>query len=167
MIVPSESALIELEDAKVWLNIEGGDKDDLIQDLINVASDYAEWHCNRRFKARQLTNLRLAPPLGCALLPPAVPIVPSAPVVISLACPPVRVCASEADGDPVDYDVIVLGNVNDVRESPSVFYRAAGWAGGGGSGQPQPILVSATGGSVDTPGELAKVIRVCVQQLYR
>jgi hypothetical protein len=165
-IIASDAALIEIDQAKVGLNITGDDQDDLLQDLINRASEYCEAWCNRKLKARPLTDLRLAPPWGCTLRPPAVPIVTTAEVDLSVDGITQSVWRREADGDPATHDVIVVGDASDPRSHPSLFHRGIGW-GSASATNPRPILLSYTGGFLDTPGELVDAALLIVQSLHR
>jgi hypothetical protein len=166
-IVANDNALLDLEQAKAFLHIRLDDQDDVIQDLINRASDFCEWWCGRPIKARAFADLRLPGQVGPVLRPPAVPIDITATLTLSIWGASQTIWKRESDGDPSAFDVIVGADVTDPRLRPNLFHRARGWCGGDPWGNPYPILLSYTGGFDPVPGELLDAAGLVLQHLYR
>lgn len=142
--------------------ITGTDQDDMIQTLINRASDWVEAYCNRPFVARAYADLRLPAQCSAYLRPTATPIDITAALTVSLDGTAQTVWKSESDGDPALKDVVVVA---DAPGQPSVLYRHCGWQGS----PPAPILLSYTGGYAFAalPGDLKDAALLVIQTLHR
>ena len=176
----SATALLTLAQAKDYLDIKGGEKDSLLEDMVNRITDYCEGAqgANRPFKSRAYTSLRLEQRNSRKLYPLAVPISTSATLTITFDALAQTIWKTETDGDPALKDVIVAieqtGNyhqpvasdVDDPIWRPNHLYRSAGWYTGSTS-NPYPILLSYTGGLVTIPGDLLQVAFEILQKLWR
>ena len=132
------NAFVSLEQAKAFLLIKGTDRDDLLTDAINRISDYCENYCQRGFKRRTLTNLRVKAQWTPKLYLPIEPIDVTEPIDVSLDGSILSVWRSEDDGEPGDYDVMVGSDAGE----PNFLIRAEGWMGS----TPLPIRLSLTAG---------------------
>src|SRR3990167_8158946 len=73
-ISASVNTLVTLDEARAFMVKESARDDDLLQDLVNRASDYCEWWCNRPLRAQAFTNLRLPARCSYMLRPLSTPI---------------------------------------------------------------------------------------------
>jgi len=164
----SATALLTLAQAKDYLDIKGGEKDSLLEDMVNRITDYCEGAqgANRPFKSRAYTSLRLEQRNSRKLYPLAVPISTSATLTITFDALAQTIWKTETDGDPALKDVIVASDVDDPIWRPNHLYRSAGWYTGSTS-NPYPILLSYTGGLVTIPGDLLQVAFEILQKLWR
>lgn len=153
-------ALLTVADAEAFLRISNPT---LAEDLVNRASDYCEWYCNRPLKARELANLRYAAQKEPRLRVLATPInTATATLTITLDDTAQTVWKVEASGDQEDFDVVVGA---DVPGEPSYFYRSDGWVSAIAK-RPFPILITYTGGLATIPHELRDAALLVVANLY-
>jgi hypothetical protein len=72
---------------------------------------------------------------------------------------------SEADGDPIDFDVTVRSSVPGSPWCPDQLHRNLGWEGAGV--RDQPIVLSYTGGFTVAPDSVREACLLVVQKVYR
>lgn len=166
------NAIVSLSEAKSFLNISGTTTDALLETVINGASDAWEKELNRPVKEATYTNLRLIGPTGPKLYLRGTPIKITDPVTVKLAGTVQTVWKAEADGDPADFDVLVM---SDTPEGPvgvrNHLYRPGGWNGVAGgtlaSGHPYTVLLTYTGGFNPIPQDLKDAVLYVIQKLFR
>jgi len=141
------NAFVTLEQAKAVLLIRGSDRDDLLTDAINRISDYVENYCQRGFKKRTLTAVRLKAQYSPKLYLPVDPIDVTEPVEVQLDQVALSVWRSDEDGDPAEYDVMVGA---DVPGEPTFLFRADGWMGATAF----PIRLTITAGADPIRGDV-------------
>lgn len=199
--VLAANALVSLDEVKGYLSVTRPTdpdaltaEDERLVDGINWVSAFVESYV--RPMARKTETLRLALPRSPHLLRVLrVPIVVADPITCALADATQTVWREESDGARSGFDVLVYGSVPGSLWCPDALYRPAGWDGGGltwggghwlkcscgcsgagygghASGDPQPILLTYTGGFnclPDPPGmnELPGDMRVAVLDTVR
>ena len=162
----ADNALTDLATAKVYLKVTGTADDAVIEGLINRASDLCESWCNRSFKARVLTNLRMAGVGSRCLLLRSVPLDISEPVILTVDGTAQTVWRSEADGaDPSLFDVMVASFEPEGLAGPDHLYREQGWWPT--NGNPYNVLLTYTGGYETIPDDLQQAALYVAQKLYR
>ena len=154
------NALLLVADMREPLGITGTAQDDLIQELINRASDACETYCQRPLKQQSFSNLRYPGQRGTNLRPHATPIDVLSSIAVTLDGTALTVWRKESDGDPALKDVIVGA---DVPGEASYLYRACGWLGA----TPWPIKLSFTGGYDVIPGAVREAATLTVQSFHR
>ena len=157
------NALVTLAEAKAFLKIAGATQDAVVEELINRASDYCEWWCNRPLKSRAFASLRLQARRSTRLYPPGRPIDTSQAVTITVDGTAQTIWKAEADGDPTLKDVMVASDMLDPKFRPNHFYREGGWLGGSA----YPTVLTYTGGLATIPGEIKDAAFLVIQQFYR
>jgi hypothetical protein len=197
----ADNALVSLDEVKAHLSItRPTDPDDLVPDdqrLVDAINWVSEWvEMNIRPMARKTETLRMSLPRGPHLLRLLrIPLDVTQPVTCSLADTAQTVWTQETDGARSGFDVLVRYSVPGSRWSPDGLWRPAGWDGGGltwggghwlqcscgcsgagagghGSGDPQPILLTYTGGFdclPDPPGvnQLPRDVHYAVLETVR
>jgi len=166
------NAIVTLAEAKAFLNISGTATDALLETVITGASDAWEKELNRPVKEAIYAALRLRAPQGPTLYLRATPVNTASPVTVSLAGTVQTVWKAEADGDPANFDVLLM---SDVPEGPlgvrNHLYRAGGWNGAVGgplvSGHPYTVLLTYTGGFNPVPQDLKDAVLYVIQKLFR
>jgi hypothetical protein len=195
------NALVSLEEVKAHLGVarpttpsDLAEEDQRLVDAINWVSQFVESYARPR--ARKTETVRLSLPRGPHLLRLLrVPIDVSAPVACTLADAVQTVWTQESDGPRGTFDVLVHASVPGSPWCPDALWRPGGWDGGGGtwggsgawlrcacgcggggygghaSGDPQPILVTYTGGfdcvPEDGPNQLPGDVRVAVLETVK
>jgi Phage gp6-like head-tail connector protein len=168
VVAPNANALLTVDDLRGTaqepgpLGITGTAQDDVIQELINRASDEIESYCGRFFTRAVVADLRLPQQSEPSLRPPRTPIDVTQPITISIDGTPLTVWRTEADGEPMTKQVIVGA---DLPGEATFFYRAGGWLCG--CATPAPIRVSYTGGYATIPGYLKEAAQMTVQTFWR
>lgn len=165
-IPPNDNALLTVADLRGPLNITSTDPADvdMIQELINRASDEIETFCGgRQLVAQDYAAQRYPGQREPHLRPRATPIDPASLITVSIDGIALTVWRSEADGDPALKDVIVGG---DVPGAATFLYRARGWRGTS-LYSPFPILLSYTGGFDPVPGGIKQAAVLTIQAFHR
>lgn len=163
-----DNALLTTEEACAYLGVSAtgqtGDQltSDLVNDLVNRLSDYAEGPsgANRPLVEQTFTAVRFPGQRGTNLRPRATPISVADPVTLALDGTALTVWKAESDGDPADFDVVVAA---DTPGTPSHFYRACGWQGCA----PMPVLATFTAGFETVPGDLKDAAYLMLGQGFR
>lgn len=170
MALPA-NAIVSLAEAKDFLNIKSAEQDALLETVIQGATAAWENELNRPVKEATYTNLRLIGPQGPKLYLRGTPVKTSDPLTVSLRGTAQTVWKTEADGNPNDFDVLLMG---DIPEHPlgvrTHLYRAGGWNGAPTnvwSGHPYTVLVTYTGGFNPVPQDLKDAVLYVVQKLFR
>lgn len=166
MVAPQPNAMFtvdELRGDNSPINVTGNDQDDMVQTLINRASDWIEAACCRPFVEQTYMSVRFPPLRSCELRPRATPINITQPIEVTFNGATLSVWRSEADGDPASYDAIVAADMP--GDAPSFFYRAAGWCGAA----PVPTALTYTGGYpfASIPGDLKEACLLIIQAFHR
>jgi hypothetical protein len=191
------NALVSLDEVKAHLTIgrptteaDLDEEDQRLVDAINWVSQYVE--TTVRPMARKTETLRLGMPRGPHVLRLLrIPIALTEPVTCSLAGTDQTVWMQESDGVRSEFDVLVHSTVPGDTWCPDALYRMGGWDGGGWhggglrctcgcgggghgghvSGDPQPILLTYTGGfdclPADGPNQLPGDMRYAVLETVR
>jgi len=161
------NALVTVDQARAFMKwLDGAPPDDAtVEDLVNRASDFAEWWTNRPLRARTFSNLRLAAQCGPKLRPPTPPpIDTSQPLTVSLDGRALLVWKTEADGDPALAEAVVMPDP-DAPGLPSYLWGRYNWCGAGLS--PLPIQLSYTGGFAPVPGQVRDAVLMTLETLWR
>src|SRR5262245_42193468 len=161
------NALVSLDEAKAHLGIvrpttpeDVGAEDQLLVAAINHVSQYVE--TDVRPMARKTETLRLPPPrYGPVLMLRRIPLDVAEPVELAISDQPQTVWRQESDGPRNGFDLLVHASVPGSRWTPDGLVLRAGanagrfrhgyfcacGCGGWGSGvDPEPILLTYTGG---------------------
>lgn len=154
-------ALLSVEEAEAYLNA-GSEVD--TEDLVNRATDYCEWYCNRPLAARPFTALRFAAQDERVLRMRGIPIDVDEDITIEIDGTTQTVWTKETDGDPADFDVIVGAKI--VPGTLDHFYRHCGWRGGSVR-NPYPVRISYTGGLATIPGQLRDAALLVLENIFR
>jgi hypothetical protein len=166
MALPA-NAIVSLAEAKEFLNVKSAEQDALLETVILGATAAWENELNRPVKEATYTNLRLIGPQGPKLYLRGTPVKLADPLTVKLAGTVQTVWKSETDGDPADFDVLLM---DDVPESPlgvrTHLYRVGGW-NGTRSGHPYVVLLTYTGGFNPVPQDLKDAVLYLVQKLFR
>lgn len=151
------TALVDLQDAKGFLVIAGGENDGLIEAAINVATLALEQYCNRVFLERAVTAVRVEGPHARHLWLRAVPLNPAAAVTVTVDDVAQTVWRAESDGVQGDFDVIAR---------PDHLYRRRGWAA---CSDPANVLLAYTGGfaAAALPAPVKQACLYLVQRIFR
>jgi Phage gp6-like head-tail connector protein len=166
-VTPNANALLTVEDMRGTiqepgpLGITGTAQDDVIQELINRASDEIERYCGRYFTALDM-DVYLAQTSSTNLRPPRTPIDVTKPIAITVDGQALSVWRTSADGDRRGKQVIVAGEP-EFPDEATFFYRASGWLCG--CSDPTPIHVVYTGGG--PPGDIREAAQLVVQTFWR
>jgi hypothetical protein len=142
------NALVSLQTAKAFIQPGGmtSTDDARVEEVINRVSDAVERHCGRRLVQVNYTGaniLRIGGlGYGYHLRLDHTPIDTSAPVAVTVDGVAQTVWRSDADGDPINFDVIVRPGQYPL--APDRLYRAMGWAPTWG--RPDNVTVDYKGG---------------------
>lgn len=168
----ADNALVSLAQAKAHLSIvrptDAADlavEDQRLVDTINQVSAWVELNCHPM--ARKTETLRLAAPRDPHILRlRRHPIDATAPLTVAVAGTAQTVWVDDTDGDRLAADVLLYASVPGSPWCPDALWRLNGWGAGGWrtiagwsrcecgcgggaghiSGDPQPIVVTYTGG---------------------
>lgn len=196
--VLADNALVSLEEVKAHLSIVRptdpqalAPEDERLVDAINWVSAFVEMYV--RPMARKTETLRLSLPRGPHVLRLArIPIDVTDPITCLLADTDQTVWRTEADGARTGFDLLVHATAPGTPWMPDALWRPGGWDGGGWwgghgftctcgcggagygghpSGDPQPILLTYTGGfdclPASGPNELPRDMHVAVLDTVR
>jgi hypothetical protein len=187
--VLATNALVSLEEVKAHLSIvrptnEANlvDEDQRLVDAINWVSAFVE-SAVRPMARKTETVRRSRPPSSPLLSMLRVPIDLTDPITCTLADTVQTIWTQESDGARGGFDVLVYASVPGSPWCPDGLWRRAGWGvghgracgcgcgGPGAGGDPQPILLTYTGGfdclPATGPNQLPGDMRVAVLDTVR
>lgn len=158
----SDYPLVTIEEARTYLGLGSSDDDvHLAEDLASRATDYCERYCNRPLAARAFTALRCRSDQFHEFRPLAIPIDLTQTLTISFDGTAQTIWKAEADGDRSTFDVLVRSTVPEL--GADYFWRREGWWC---HTDPDPILITYTGGLDPIPGELKDACLLVIDQIH-
>ena len=123
------NALVSLAAAKSFIAPGGmtAADDQRLEEVINRSSSMIERWCQRPLAKATYTNLRLSAPCGPELFLLHTPIAAAVTISVTLGGTVLTVWRTEADGDPLTFDVVLMSSCHDPIFTPDVLFRSAGW----------------------------------------
>jgi hypothetical protein len=156
-------ALVSLIEAKHELSIEGSELDAQVERYIHDASEWCEYLCGRKLKARAVTYGCAGPP-RCELFVDPFPIDITQPITITVDGIAQTVWKEPGDGSQTNFNVIVRSLVRGGDRDH--FWRGAGW-GAPTAAQPDNVVITYTGGLATVPQLLKDACLILVQKVSR
>lgn len=160
----SDYPLVTVDEARTYLGLgTSDDETHLLEDYVSRATDYCEWYCDRLLAARLHENKRFAPIRSLSLRPLCWPIDVTQTIAIAIDAVVQTVWKQEGDGDRNTFDVLVRADTPEMS-GPNIFWRKNGWCGT--TSDPEPILITYTGGIDPIPGELKDACYLVIGNMH-